>query len=63
MATSSAMQVIRRRTAGSRQLMFLSQDVCDKCQTVHFTWKIQQQFVVIAKKKAEQIYLAFLSKI
>jgi hypothetical protein len=31
---------------GSCQLIFLSQHVCDKCQTVHFTWKIQQQFDV-----------------
>jgi hypothetical protein len=25
------------KAAGSRQLIFLSQHVCDNCQTVHFT--------------------------
>jgi hypothetical protein len=31
---------------GSSQLFFHCQHVCDKCQRVHFTWKLQQQFDV-----------------
>jgi hypothetical protein len=42
---------------GSRQLVFLSQHVCDKCQTVHFTWKIQQQFDVYCTENSRMIFL------
>jgi hypothetical protein len=30
-----------KQAAGSRLLIFLTQHVYGKCQTVHFTWKIQ----------------------
>jgi hypothetical protein len=39
-------QVLPVSAERSRQLVFLSQHVRDKCQTCHFTWKIQQQFDV-----------------